>query len=177
MQERERDREQTAETISSLSLYYLLLFTYHFSHHPNHHSPLLFSAPLSLSKTNQIHTFSLYLSSATMTDTTDDIAEEISFQAFDDDCKLLGNLLNDILQREVGTEFMEKFERTRILAQVSLSLPLSFSPCYLRFLRFCCRFENSFDLSLFHTFPLLVIMQSCFCMFEFLFGFFVIVFG
>ncbi|KAF4356843.1 hypothetical protein F8388_019502 [Cannabis sativa] len=52
-----------------------------------------------------------------MTDTTDDIAEEISFQVFDDDCKLLGNLLNDVLQREVGNEFMEKLERTRILAQ------------------------------------------------------------
>lgn len=57
-----------------------------------------------------------------MTDTTDDIAEEISFQSFDDDCKLLGNLLNDVLQREVGTESMEKVERTRILAQVSFFL-------------------------------------------------------
>lgn len=55
-----------------------------------------------------------------MTDTTDDIAEEISFQSFDDDCKLLGNLLNDILQREVGSSFMEKVERNRLLAQVSV---------------------------------------------------------
>jgi len=46
-----------------------------------------------------------------MTDTTDDIAEEISFQSFDDDFKLLGNLLNDVLQREVGGLFMEKVER------------------------------------------------------------------
>lgn len=53
-----------------------------------------------------------------MTDTTDDIAEEISFQSFDDDCRLLGNLLNDILQREVGTVFVEKLEKIRILAQV-----------------------------------------------------------
>lgn len=53
-----------------------------------------------------------------MTDTTDDIAEEISFQSFEDDCKLLGNLLNDVLQREVGSGFMEKFERNRVLAQV-----------------------------------------------------------
>lgn len=53
-----------------------------------------------------------------MTDTTDDIAEEISFQSFEDDCKLLGSLFNDVLQREVGTDFMEKIERTRILAQV-----------------------------------------------------------
>lgn len=61
---------------------------------------------------------SVSLFSGTMTDTTDDIAEEISFQSFDDDCKLLGNLLNDVLQREVGGKFMEKLERNRILAQV-----------------------------------------------------------
>jgi hypothetical protein len=54
----------------------------------------------------------------TMTDTTDDIAEEISFQNFDDDCRLLGNLLNDILHREVGTTFVDKLERIRVLAQV-----------------------------------------------------------
>jgi phosphoenolpyruvate carboxylase len=53
-----------------------------------------------------------------MTDTTDDIAEEISFQNFDDDCRLLGNLLNDILHREVGTTFVDKLERIRVLAQV-----------------------------------------------------------
>ncbi|KAI4387567.1 hypothetical protein MLD38_005388 [Melastoma candidum] len=52
-----------------------------------------------------------------MTDTTDDIAEEISFQSFEDDCKLLGNLLNDVLQREAGCKFLEKLERVRILAQ------------------------------------------------------------
>ncbi|XP_016174958.1 phosphoenolpyruvate carboxylase 4 [Arachis ipaensis] len=52
-----------------------------------------------------------------MTDTTDDIAEEISFQSFDDDCRLLGNLLNDILQREVGTTVVDKLERIRVLAQ------------------------------------------------------------
>lgn len=53
-----------------------------------------------------------------MTDTTDDIAEEISFQAFEDDCRLLGSLLHDVLQREAGHQFMEKVERNRILAQV-----------------------------------------------------------
>ncbi|KAG8639056.1 phosphoenolpyruvate carboxylase 4 [Manihot esculenta] len=57
-----------------------------------------------------------------MTDTTDDIAEEISFQSFDDDCKLLGNLLNDVLQREVGGRFMEKLERIRILAQSACNM-------------------------------------------------------
>ncbi|KAI3423481.1 uncharacterized protein J3R85_010977 [Psidium guajava] len=57
-----------------------------------------------------------------MTDTTDDIAEEISFQNFDDDCKLLGNLLNDVLQREVGGKFMEKIERNRILAQSACNM-------------------------------------------------------
>ncbi|KAL6543749.1 Phosphoenolpyruvate carboxylase 4 [Orobanche gracilis] len=52
-----------------------------------------------------------------MTDVTDEIAEEISLQGFEDDCRLLGNLLNDVLQREVGPQFMEKLERTRVLAQ------------------------------------------------------------
>ncbi|KAL5761498.1 hypothetical protein ACOSP7_017762 [Xanthoceras sorbifolium] len=60
-----------------------------------------------------------------MTDTTDDIAEEISFQSFDDDCKLLGNLLNDVLQREVGGLFMEKVERNRILAQSACNMRLA----------------------------------------------------
>lgn len=53
-----------------------------------------------------------------MTDVTDDIAEEISFQGFEDDCRLLQSLLNDVLNREVGPQFMEKVERTRVLAQV-----------------------------------------------------------
>ncbi|XP_062163584.1 phosphoenolpyruvate carboxylase 4 [Alnus glutinosa] len=57
-----------------------------------------------------------------MTDTTDDIAEEISFQSFDDDCKLLGSLLNDVLQREVGGKFMEKLERNRTLAQSACNM-------------------------------------------------------
>jgi phosphoenolpyruvate carboxylase len=61
-----------------------------------------------------------------MTDTTDVIAEDISFQAFEDDCQLLGNLLNDCLRHEVGNEFMEKVERARLLAQV-FKLALSFS--------------------------------------------------
>lgn len=62
-----------------------------------------------------------------MTDVTDDIAEEISFQGFDDDCRLLQSLLNDVLHREVGPQFMEKVERTRVLAQVCFcfyTLPL-----------------------------------------------------
>lgn len=53
-----------------------------------------------------------------MTDTTDDIAEEISFQSFDDDCRMLRSLLQEVLQREVGGQFMDKVERNRILAQV-----------------------------------------------------------
>ncbi|GAV73296.1 PEPcase domain-containing protein [Cephalotus follicularis] len=60
-----------------------------------------------------------------MTDTTDDIAEEISFQSFDDDCKLLGNLLNDVLQREVGSEFMANVERNRVLAQSACNMRLA----------------------------------------------------
>nr|BBM95925.1 phosphoenolpyruvate carboxylase [Flaveria floridana] len=52
-----------------------------------------------------------------MTDITDDIAEEISFQSYDDDLALLFSLLNDVLQREVGPNIMEKIERTRTLSQ------------------------------------------------------------
>ncbi|KAL2652891.1 hypothetical protein R1flu_021019 [Riccia fluitans] len=60
-----------------------------------------------------------------MTDTTDDIAEEISFQAYDDDCHLLGNLLNDCLLREVGPGFTEKVERVRLLAQSECNMRLA----------------------------------------------------
>ncbi|CAH2066230.1 unnamed protein product [Thlaspi arvense] len=60
-----------------------------------------------------------------MTDTTDDIAEEISFQSFEDDCKLLGSLFHDVLQREVGSSFMVKIERIRTLAQSALNLRLA----------------------------------------------------
>ncbi|CAN8238913.1 unnamed protein product [Cochlearia groenlandica] len=59
-----------------------------------------------------------------MTDTTDDIAEEISFQSFEDDCKLLGSLFHDVLQREIGNPLMEKIERIRILSQSALNLRL-----------------------------------------------------
>ena len=51
-------------------------------------------------------------------DTTDDIAEEISFQGFEDDCGLLRSLLDDVLMHEVGADFMVKLERVRRLAQV-----------------------------------------------------------
>ena len=60
-----------------------------------------------------------------MTDTTDDIAEEISFQAFDDDCHLLGNLLNDCLQREVGQNFTDRVERVRLLAQSACNMRMA----------------------------------------------------
>ncbi|XP_015895770.3 phosphoenolpyruvate carboxylase 4 [Ziziphus jujuba] len=60
-----------------------------------------------------------------MTDTTDDIAEEISFQNFDDDCRLLGSLLNEVLQREVGTQIMEKVEKNRILAQSACTMRIA----------------------------------------------------
>ncbi|KAH6762985.1 phosphoenolpyruvate carboxylase 4 [Perilla frutescens var. hirtella] len=60
-----------------------------------------------------------------MTDITDDIAEEISFQGFEDDCRLLGNLLNDVLQRELGPHFMEKLERTRVLAQSACNMRMA----------------------------------------------------
>ncbi|KAG8366542.1 hypothetical protein BUALT_Bualt17G0090700 [Buddleja alternifolia] len=60
-----------------------------------------------------------------MTDVTDDIAEEISFQGFEDDCRLLGNLLNDVLQREVGPHFMEKLEKTKVLAQSACTMRMA----------------------------------------------------
>ncbi|ESW25309.1 hypothetical protein PHAVU_003G024800 [Phaseolus vulgaris] len=57
-----------------------------------------------------------------MTDITDDIAEEISFQDFDDDCNMLGSLLNDILQREAGPIFVDKLEKIRVLAQSACNM-------------------------------------------------------
>ncbi|KQK02343.1 phosphoenolpyruvate carboxylase 4 [Brachypodium distachyon] len=57
-----------------------------------------------------------------MTDTTDDIAEGISFQAFEDDCRLLGSLLHDVLLRELGPHFIKLFERNRILAQSAVTM-------------------------------------------------------
>ncbi|KAM0961434.1 hypothetical protein ACFX13_021132 [Malus domestica] len=57
-----------------------------------------------------------------MTDTTDDIAEEISFQSFEDDCRMLGSLLQEVLQREVRSQITEKVERTRILAQSACTM-------------------------------------------------------
>ncbi|PWA37366.1 Phosphoenolpyruvate carboxylase [Artemisia annua] len=54
-----------------------------------------------------------------MTDITDDIAEEISFQSYDDDLRLLLNLLHDVLHREVGPNIMEKIEHTRTLSQTT----------------------------------------------------------
>jgi hypothetical protein len=55
-----------------------------------------------------------------MLDTTDDIAEGISFQAFEDDCRLLASLLHDVLLRELGPRFIHILERNRILAQVRI---------------------------------------------------------
>ncbi|XP_019176313.1 PREDICTED: phosphoenolpyruvate carboxylase 4-like [Ipomoea nil] len=60
-----------------------------------------------------------------MTDITDDIAEEISFQNFEDDCRLLQSLLNDVLQRELGPKFMDKVERTRCLAQSACNMRIA----------------------------------------------------
>ena len=54
-----------------------------------------------------------------MTDTMDDIAEDKSFQAFDDDCRLLGSLLDECLKLEVGEAFVKRVDQIRLLAQVS----------------------------------------------------------
>lgn len=70
-----------------------------------------------------------------MTDITDDIAEEMSFQSFEDDCRLLQSLLNDVLQREVGSKIMERVERTLTLAQVLFFFCL-FYFLFFRLLRF-----------------------------------------
>ncbi|KAK1268047.1 Phosphoenolpyruvate carboxylase 4 [Acorus gramineus] len=53
------------------------------------------------------------------------MAEEISFQSFEDDCRLLGSLLNDILQREVGHQFTDKVERKRVLAQSACNMRMA----------------------------------------------------
>uniref|UniRef100_A0A7N0UE36 phosphoenolpyruvate carboxylase n=1 Tax=Kalanchoe fedtschenkoi TaxID=63787 RepID=A0A7N0UE36_KALFE len=60
-----------------------------------------------------------------MTDTTDDIAEEISFQNFDDDCRLLGSLLKDVLQKEIGGLMMEKINCNRVLSQSACHMRLA----------------------------------------------------
>ncbi|XP_039143170.1 phosphoenolpyruvate carboxylase 4 isoform X2 [Dioscorea cayenensis subsp. rotundata] len=60
-----------------------------------------------------------------MTDTTDDIAEEISFQSFEDECHLLRSLLNDVLHRELGPQFMDTVERKRILAQSAVNMRIA----------------------------------------------------
>uniref|UniRef100_A0A0D9UVX5 phosphoenolpyruvate carboxylase n=1 Tax=Leersia perrieri TaxID=77586 RepID=A0A0D9UVX5_9ORYZ len=57
-----------------------------------------------------------------MTDTTDDIAEGISFQAFEDDCRLLGSLLHDVLLRELGPRFIHLLERITVLAQSAVNM-------------------------------------------------------
>ncbi|EMS56511.1 Phosphoenolpyruvate carboxylase 4 [Triticum urartu] len=57
-----------------------------------------------------------------MPDTTDDVAEGISFQAFEDDCRLLGSLLHEVLLRELGPGFVKLFERIRILAQSAMTM-------------------------------------------------------
>ncbi|XP_050372635.1 phosphoenolpyruvate carboxylase 4 isoform X2 [Argentina anserina] len=60
-----------------------------------------------------------------MTDTTDDIAQEISFQSYEDDCKMLGNLLLEVLQREVGAHMRDKVDRNRILAQSACNMRMA----------------------------------------------------
>ncbi|KAM0932959.1 putative phosphoenolpyruvate carboxylase [Dioscorea sansibarensis] len=60
-----------------------------------------------------------------MTDTTDDIAEEISFQSFEDECRLLRSLLNDVLHRELGPQFMDTVERKRILAESAVNMRIA----------------------------------------------------
>ncbi|KAF6135274.1 hypothetical protein GIB67_021636 [Kingdonia uniflora] len=61
-----------------------------------------------------------------MTDTTDDIAIEISFQSFEDDYKLLGSLLNDVLQRESACNMrMVGIENTAELLEKQFALEMS----------------------------------------------------
>ncbi|PWA69995.1 phosphoenolpyruvate carboxylase 4 [Artemisia annua] len=76
-----------------------------------------------------------------MTDITDDIAEEISFQSYDDDLRLLLNLLHDVLHRESAcliraagiestTEFLEKqlaSELSKMTLEEALKLARAFS--------------------------------------------------
>lgn len=59
-----------------------------------------------------------------MTDSTDDIVniDEYSLAPLEDDCKLLGSLLDDCLKEEVGDELFKKLERVRALAQCASQL-------------------------------------------------------
>ena len=73
-----------------------------------------------------------------MLDTTDDIAEGISFQAFEDDCRLLASLLHDVLLRELGPRFIQILERNRILAQVRISLAIASRDLIIREVVYVC---------------------------------------
>lgn len=81
-----------------------------------------------------------------MTDSTDDIVniDVYSLAPLEDDCKLLGTLLDDCLKEEVGEELFKKLERVRALAQcasqlaqkhdqVSCCRELSMKPCVTTF--------------------------------------------
>lgn len=59
-----------------------------------------------------------------MTDSTDDyhVAEDFPLAALEDDCKLLGSMLDDCLKVEVGEELFKKVERIRALAQCAAML-------------------------------------------------------
>ena len=73
-----------------------------------------------------------------MLDTTDDIAEGISFQAFEDDCRLLASLLHDVLLRELGPRFIQILERNRILAQARISLAITSRDLVIREVVYVC---------------------------------------
>lgn len=80
-----------------------------------------------------------------MTDITDDITEDLSFQALDDDCRLLKSLLDECLKLEVGEEFLAKVERVRTLAQVKHTyfFPFFFLPFILSvFFAECCQYAG-----------------------------------
>ncbi|KAM1953659.1 hypothetical protein ACFX15_007972 [Malus domestica] len=74
---------------------------------------------------------------------TDDIAKEIFFQSFEDHCRMLDSLLQEVLQREVRSQIMEKIERTRILAQVIHTLCLSHSLCISKLPKPCLVAEKN----------------------------------
>ncbi|KAG5079925.1 hypothetical protein JHK86_003990 [Glycine max] len=50
------------------------------------------------------------------------IDNQICEGGFEGDCKLLGNLLNDILQREAGSTFVDKLEKIRVLSQSACNM-------------------------------------------------------
>ncbi|KAL0372568.1 UNVERIFIED_CONTAM: Phosphoenolpyruvate carboxylase 4 [Sesamum calycinum] len=97
-----------------------------------------------------------------MTDITDDIAEEISSRGFEDDCRLLGNLLNDVLHREVPPNLWKSSKKPES------SLRFLLFPCFSTYF-LTLDAASTLDLSISsdrYRFVSLIILFLCFLSFN-----------